>query len=56
MLSNDFLAQFKRATEKRWSEQLINPNLYGFQFQRGTRWNPGLTSEKIEQYENALKF
>jgi hypothetical protein len=55
MLSNDFLTQFKRATEKKWSEQSINPNLYGFQFQRGTRWNPGLSDEEIAQYEDVLR-
>jgi hypothetical protein len=55
MLSNDFLTEFKRATEAEWSEKSINPTLYGFQFQRGTRWNPGLSDEMIREYEGVLE-
>jgi hypothetical protein len=54
MLTGDFLAEFKRATETRWSEQPIDPTLYGFQFQRGTRWNPGLSDKEIAEAEDAL--
>jgi hypothetical protein len=54
MLSSDFLSNFKRTTELMWSKQEINPVAYGFQFQRGTRWNPGLTEEKIAEYEKAI--
>jgi hypothetical protein len=54
MLSSDFLAEFKRATEGKWHEQPIDPNIYGFQFQQGTHWNPGLSEDKIAEYENIL--
>ncbi len=54
MLSSDFLTEFKRATEARWSERLIDPTLYGFQFQRGTRWNQGLSDETVTEYERVL--
>jgi hypothetical protein len=54
MLTRDFLYQFKQATEKKWSTDLIDPNLYGFQFQRGTRWNSGLSDKEIMDYEGAL--
>src|SRR5579863_494617 len=54
MLSCDFLAEFKRATEQMWSERSIDPDAYGFQFQRGTRWNPGLSDDKITEYDNVL--
>src|SRR5712671_2356649 len=54
MLSANFLAQFKRLTEKEWSEQSIDPHIYGFQFQRGTRWNPGLSEKEIAEYESAV--
>jgi SMI1/KNR4 family protein SUKH-1 len=54
MLSSDFLAKFKHATEARWQARPINPHIYGFQFQRGTRWNPGLSDDKIAEYENVL--
>jgi hypothetical protein len=54
MLSSEFLADFKRATEARWRELSINPAVYGFQFQRGTRWNPGLSEQEVTEYEAAL--
>jgi hypothetical protein len=54
MLSSYFLAEFKRATEVKWHERPINPNIYGFQFQQGTHWNPGLSEDKIAEYENIL--
>jgi len=54
LLSNDFLAEFKHATEAKWSERSINPHIYGFQIQRGTRWNPGLSDKEIADYENVL--
>lgn len=54
MLSSDFLAEFKRATEGKWHERPINPNIYGVQFQQGTHWNPGLPEDKIAEYENLL--
>ncbi len=51
MLSNDFLLSFKRETEERWSKTLIDPTIYGFQFQAGTRWNPGLSERQVAAYE-----
>ena len=54
ILDNDFLAEFKRATEAQWSRKSLDPSLYGFQFQRGTRCNPGLPNEKIAEYEHTL--
>ena len=54
MLSSDFLAEFQRATEAKWHEQPIDPHISGFQFQTGTRWNPGLTDEKIAEFEDVL--
>ena len=54
MLGTAFLAEFKRATEAKWSERSIHPGLYGFQFRRGTRWNPGLPDDKITEYETDL--
>jgi hypothetical protein len=53
MISPDFLAELKRVTEKQWSEESPDPTMYGFQFQRGTRWNPGLSNHEIQEYENS---
>ena len=54
MLDSKFLAEFKRATEAKWSGKSIDPSLYGFQFQRGTRWMPGLPDKQIADYEDVL--
>jgi hypothetical protein len=54
MLNRDFLLEFKKTTELNWSQQSINPAGYGFQFQRGTRWNLGLSNAEIAGYENVL--
>lgn len=55
MLSNEFLSDFKRETEAKWRDRSPNPNLYGFQFQQGTRWNAGLSDRQIAEYESVLK-
>jgi hypothetical protein len=44
----------KQSTEKKWSSLTIDPSIYGFQFQRGTRWMPGLSDEQIADYEGVL--
>jgi hypothetical protein len=54
LLDRNFLEAFKRATEQKWSRQSIDPTISGFQFQPGTRWNPGLSDDKIAEYEGAL--
>lgn len=54
MMTDDFLAEFKRKTEENWSHTSINPHLYGFQFQPDTRWNPGLSDREITEYEGVL--
>jgi hypothetical protein len=54
MLNRDFFLEFKKTTELSWNQRSINPAAYGFQFQRGTRWNPGLSNAEIAEYENVL--
>jgi hypothetical protein len=55
MLSGDFLKELKRATEAKWHEKSIDTTLYGFQFQRGARWNEGLSDEMVAEYERVLR-
>jgi hypothetical protein len=50
-----FPNELKRATEAKWHEKSIDPTLYGFQFQRGTRWNEGLADEMVTAYERVLR-
>ncbi len=54
MLDKEYLAEFKRKTETRWETAQINPGIYGFQFIKGTKWNPGLKPAQITQFEEAL--
>jgi hypothetical protein len=53
-LNSAFLDDFKRATEAKWDIQSINPTVYGFQFQPGTRWNLGLSDNAIAEYQDTL--
>jgi len=55
MISTDFLMEFRRATEAKWREKSIDPTIYGFQFQRGTRWIEGLSDEMVSEYEMVLR-
>ena len=53
-ITNEFLVEFKNQTESNWQDSDINPAIYGFQFQRGTRWNEGLSENEINSYESDL--
>lgn len=53
-IDDEFLLKFKHQTESRWEHEDINPGIYGFQFQRGTRWNRGLTEGEIKTYQAVL--
>jgi hypothetical protein len=53
-MTDGFLIAFKRDTEAYWRHIENDPDIYGFQFQKGTRWNKGLTPDEIKAYENAL--
>ena len=54
MLTQESLREFKRATEAKWDKKSIDPALYGLQFQRGTRWDVGLSEDLVSEYENML--
>ena len=56
MLTTSFLKEFRRITESNWAEQSVKPDVYGFQFQRGTRWNPGLSAEGLTEYQRTVGF
>jgi hypothetical protein len=55
MISRDFLCEFRQATESTWKNAIVHPDIFGFQFQPGTRWNPGLSAAQIAGYEMALE-
>lgn len=53
-VTHDFLDNFKLSTETKWRTQAVNPTLYGFQFQPGTCWNPGLSEATVLEYQELL--
>jgi hypothetical protein len=54
MITDGFLQTLKQTTESRWQNRAIHRQVYGFQFQAGTRWNPGLDEGTIAEYEASL--
>jgi hypothetical protein len=56
MLNGRFLDEFRRETETRWREKSLDPRIYGFQFQAGTRWCPGLSDEQISACESDVSI
>jgi hypothetical protein len=46
--------RLKQETEAGWAKARLDRGIYGYQFQAGTRWNPGLSAEDIHAYERAL--
>ena len=54
VLSREFLTGFKRGTEENWRDRAVDPRIYGFHFQAGTRWNAGLSDEEVLSYENEI--
>mgnify|MGYP001181010998 CR=1 FL=1 len=53
-LTLDFLNAFVTSTESNWENVVINPKIFGFQFQKGTHWRKGLTDLEISKFENDL--
>jgi hypothetical protein len=46
--------RIRRETEALCAVSSLNPHIYGYQLQPGTRWNPGLSADEIDAYERAL--
>lgn len=53
-LTDDFVKDFLRETERKWAKSEIDQGVSGFQIQPGTKWNPGLAHEAIGAYQAAL--
>jgi len=51
-----FFETIKRLSEEYWSTIDINKGVYGFQIQRDTKWNNGLTDNQINDFEANLKI
>jgi hypothetical protein len=53
-IDKQFILRFKQTTEERWRNKELNPMIYGYQFQKGTCWNPGLSEKEIDRYEKDI--
>ncbi len=51
-----FFPWLKDSSERAWKTVPLNDKIYGFQIQAATKWNPGLTSDQIAQYETDIGF
>ncbi len=51
-----FFVWLKRASEAFWETVKLDGRIYGFQIQQGTKWNPGLTTQEIVEYEHNIGF
>jgi hypothetical protein len=60
--TEQFFVWLKNESEKFWKSIKfwisinINPKVYGFQIQKNTKWNPGLSNSDIEKFEKDLGF
>ena len=52
----EFMIWFKEKSEKHFYDLELDKNIYGFQFQKGTKWNIGLPDEAIEKIQKKLGF
>ena len=51
----DFI-RLKKCTENYWNNKSIQEEIYGFQIQKGTKWNNGLSEEQIIEFQNIMGF
>lgn len=49
--SIEYFKAIKHLSESYFEENDINPKIYGFQIQQGSKWRPGLTNDQIERFE-----
>lgn len=52
----EFMIWFKEESEKHFYELELDKEAYGLQFQKGTKWNDGLSDEEIKKYQKELGF
>ena len=48
--------QIKARTERQFESTVIHQNVWGYQIQKNTRWNPGLNQIEIKALENLFKL
>lgn len=51
-----FWRELRRSTEKSWENAKIDPDCWGYQVVAGTKWNPGLRMDEIQELQHRLGF
>ncbi len=54
--SVNFFTAIKHLSEKYWSECDINPDIFGFQIQNGTKWKKGLAENELADFQAELNI
>jgi hypothetical protein len=54
--SVEFFTEIKHLSEKYWSEYDINPDIFGFQIQNGTKWKKGLSEKELSDFQAELNI
>ena len=54
--SIEYFQDLKAQSEEYWKTNELNKDIYGFQTQRNTKWNKGLSEEEIKSFESELGF
>ncbi len=52
--STTFFEDLKVKSESYWAETELDPNIYGFQIQKNTKWKKGLSEEEIEAFQKVI--
>ena len=50
----EYFRAIKNLSEKYWSDIEINPNTYGYQIQKNSKWKQGLTEQQLKEFEKEL--
>jgi len=54
--SIEYFNEIKLLSEKYWSEREINPDIFGFQIQRQTKWKNGLSENELADFQEELNI
>lgn len=54
--NKEFMIWFKEKSEKHFYDLELDKDAYGLQFQKGTKWNAGLSDEEIEKFQKKIGF
>ncbi|WP_160716471.1 SMI1/KNR4 family protein [Chitinophaga solisilvae] len=51
-----FFEQLRELSDRHWAGSSLDHDIFGFQVQPGTTWNPGLSAAELKAFEAAVGF